>query len=199
MSERDELYQDVDQIMEEIRQALSWTSETREVNELTALQLLLDLTRRIHSMHDIHELITLILDAAIAFVDANRAFLMLLEEDGTLHFKMGRDREHQYISQDEFTPSTGVIERTLERGRTLLVPDAQADDELRKRRSVQELQLRTVLCAPLITKKIAVGLLYVDSQHSMGRYSAAHINVVASLADQAAVAIKNSQKFETRN
>lgn len=196
---QDDRFQEVDRIMEEIRQALSWTEERREVNELQALQLLLDLTRKIHSQHDTHNLVSLILDSAIAFADADRAFLMLFDENEQLRFKMGRNRQRQYLSQEEFTPSLGVIERTLERGRTILVPDALADVELNKRESVQQLNLRTVMCAPLTIKKVSIGLLYVDCQHSMGSYSAAHLNVIASLADQAAVAIKNAQKFETRS
>ncbi|NDJ84307.1 MAG: GAF domain-containing protein [Chloroflexi bacterium] len=198
MPEEDDRFRDVDYLMDEIRQALSWTAEAREVNELQALQLLLDLTRKIHSIQDIQELITLILDSAITFVDADRAFLVMLEGDGALRFKMGRSRHKEYLSAEMFTPSTGVIERTLEKGRTLLVPDAQADSVLSKRRSVQDLNLRTVVCTPLMVKKNPIGLLYVDCQHSLGSYSAAHLNVFASLADQAAVAIKNAQKFETR-
>lgn len=199
MSEQSDRFQDVDRIMAEIRDALSWTDERREVNELKALQLLLDLTRKLHTTRDVHELITLILDSAIAFADADRAFLIMLQEDGDLHFKMGRDENKAYLTAEQFTPSTGVVERTLERGRTLLVPDALADDELSKRQSVQELNLRTVMCSPLTVKRETFGLLYVDSQHSLGRYSSSHVNVIASLADQAAVAIKNAQKFETRN
>lgn len=197
MSE-EQRFQDVERIMSEIRDALSWTDERREVNELKALQLLLDLTRKIHNTHDLQQLIALILDSAIASADADRAFLMMLEKDGTMRFKMGRNRESAYLSQEDFTPSQGVIDRTLERGRTLLVPDALADDELSKRQSVQNLNLRTVMCSPLMIKRETIGLLYVDSQHSMGRYSSSHVNVIASLADQAAVAIKNAQKFETQ-
>ncbi len=197
MSSQDERFNDAETIMDEIRQALSWTEEKREVNELLALQLLLDLTRRIHSLYGVHEQVSLILDSAIAFADADRAFLMLMEDDGSLRFKMGRSRQGTFISQESFTPSQGVIERTLDKGRTLLVPDAMADTELSKRRSVQNLNLRTVMCAPLMIEKDPIGLLYVDCQHELGSYSAAHINVLASLADQAAVAIHNSKKFET--
>lgn len=196
MSDLNQRFPEVENLMEEIRDALSWTDERREVNELKALQLLLDLTRKIHETRNLHELIALILDSAIAFADADRSFLILLDEDD-LRFKMGRDLNKNYLSADQFTPSKGVISRTLERGRTLLVPDAQADHELSKRQSVQELNLRTVMCSPLSYKQQTFGFLYVDSQHSLGRYSSSHVNVIASLADQAAVAIRNAQKFET--
>jgi GAF domain-containing protein len=197
MTNPDAQFAEVERLMNEIRDALSWTDEAREVNELKALQLLLDLTRKIHETRNLHELIALILDSAIAFADANRAFVIMLEADGGLRFKMGRDHEKNHLSAEQCTPSTGVIARTLERGRTLLVPDALADHELSKRESVQELNLRTVMCSPLRFKQNTFGVLYVDSQHSLGRYSSSHVNVIASLADQAAVAIRNAQKFET--
>ncbi len=190
---------DVERTMDEIRDALTWTDERREVNELKALHLLLDLTRRFHTIHDVHRLIQLILDSAIAFADADRAFLVTINEDDSLHFKMGRDRDGNYIPQEEFTPSTGVINKTLQRGSTVIVPDALTDNDLSKRTSIQSMSLRTIMCSLLTVKDVHIGLLYVDSQHPMGFYSAAHVNVIASLADQAAVAISNATKFETHS
>ncbi|PJF42335.1 MAG: hypothetical protein CUN55_10175 [Phototrophicales bacterium] len=195
---QDKRLQNIDRMMNEIRDALSWTSEEREVNELKALQLLLEITRELHERHEIHERIQLILDSVIAFADADRAFLILIDDQGQQRYKMGRDSQGQFISHEQFTPSQGVIERTLERKRTLLVPDAQIDSELSKRQSIQELHLRTIMCAPLSVQEKIIGLLYVDSQHSLGQYSSAHVNVIASLADQAAVAIRNAEKFDTK-
>lgn len=190
---------DIDRTMDEIRDALTWTEERKEVNELKALQLLLDLTRRFHTIHDVHRLVEVILDSAIAFADADRAFLMMINEDGTLRFKMGRDHDRRFLPQEEFTPSTSVIEKTLERGSTVIVPDTLADVDLSKRSSIQEMGIRTIMCSLLTAKNNHIGLLYVDSQHPMGFYSSAHVNVIASLADQAAVAISNATKFETHS
>jgi adenylate cyclase len=190
-------FKDVNRILSEVEDALNVTSDSREVNELLALQLLLELTREIHNIDDLHVLVTLILDSTIAFANGDRAFIMLKDKNDELRFKMGRNRRKEYLSRDDFTPSTGVIERTLEKGKPLVIADAQSDEELSKRVSVQDLQLRTVMCAPLLIKDEVIGLLYVDSQRWMGRSSRAHLNVMASLADQAAVAINNARKFET--
>ncbi len=190
-------FKDVNRILAEVEDALNVTSDSREVNELLALQLLLELTREIHNIDDLHVLVTLILDSTIAFANGDRAFIMLKDKNDELRFKMGRNRRKEYLSRDDFTPSTGVIERTLEKGKPLVIADAQSDEELSKRVSVQDLQLRTVMCAPLLIKDEVIGLLYVDSQRWMGRSSRAHLNVMASLADQAAVAINNARKFET--
>jgi GAF domain-containing protein len=191
-------FKDVERILSEVDEALSVTDESREINELLALQLLLEITREIHNIHDINNLVTLILDSAISFANGDRAFVMLLDKEDQLRFKMGRNRRKQYLNREDFSPSEGVLERTLQKGKAIVVPDAQSDEELGKRVSVQNLQLRTVMCAPLKLKNETIGLLYVDSQRWMGRTSRAHLNVIGSLADQAALAIYNAQKFETK-
>ncbi len=193
----DDRLKDVDRILEEVRQAMTWTEERRDINELRALQMLLEVTKTIHNIRDTRELITFVLDSMVAFADGDRAFLMMADDDGTMRYKMGRDANHAYIPVELFTPSSGVIEKTLEKGGAVVVPDAQSDESLKNNISIQQLQLRTVMCSPLLIKGEPIGLLYVDGKRTIGRYSRAHLNVVASLADQAALAIHNAKKFET--
>ncbi len=190
-------FRDINRILSEVDEALHVTNESREVNELLALQLLLEITREIHNTHDIHDLVTIILDSAIAFANGSRAFVMLLEDDGELRFKMGRNRKKEYLHSEDFTPSMGVLTKTLEKSKPVVIADAQQDLELNKRDSVQDLQLRTVMCAPMKIKDKTLGLIYVDSQRWMGRSSRAHLNVMGSLAEQAAIAINNARKFDT--
>ncbi len=189
---------DVDRVLVEVREMLSLTRDTGEINELEALQMLLKVTKELHNIHDTHALITKVLDSVIAFAEGDRAFLMLLDELGVPQFKMGRDRLRNYLSREEFTPSQGVLEKTLHEERTIIVPDAQVDPQLSIRESIQDLSLRTIMCSPMMIKRTIIGLLYVDSNSNpLSHYTKAHINVLASLADQSAVAIRNAQKFET--
>src|SRR5512147_616752 len=111
----DDRLKDVDRILEEVHQAMTWTEERRDINELKALQMLLEVTKTIHSIRDTRELITFVLDSVVAFADGDRAFLMMIDDDGSMHFKMGRDAAHRYIPAELFTPSSGVIEKTLEK------------------------------------------------------------------------------------
>jgi GAF domain-containing protein len=189
---------DVDRVLEEVREMIDLTRDTGEVDELIALQMLLRVTKELHNIHNTIELITKVLDSSIAFVDGDRAFVMLLDDEGVPQFKMGRDARGEYIPRENFTPSRGVVERTLEEEKTIVVPDALSDKELSKRESVQDMSLRTVMCSPLMIKRNIIGLLYIDStRNPLSHYSRSLINVLASLADQSAIAIRNAQKFET--
>jgi GAF domain-containing protein len=196
---KEEHLADVDDILSEVREMLDITRDTGEINELMALQILLRVTKELHYIRDIHDLIAKVLDSAIAFAEGDRAFLMLIEDDEP-RFKMGRDRKGEYLKKEDFSPSTGVVEEVLNTQKTVIVPDAQTHEVFSKRESVQDLSLRTIMCAPLMIKRQTIGLLYVDSStNPLTHYTKAHINVLASLSDQAAVAIVNAQKFETHH
>jgi len=199
LSDQQDHLDDVDRVLEDVRRDLELTQSTGEKYELRALQLLLQVTRVLHSQEDIHALVALILDSMLAFAEADRAFLMLLEEDGTPRFKMGRSRNGTYLSQDDFVISTTVVRETLSTREPIILADALSDPQFGKRQSVVDLNLRTIMAAPLRLQDRMLGLIYADSQRPLARYSKHHLHVLSSLADQAAVAISNAQKFETRN
>lgn len=188
---------DVDRVLDDVREHLTKTRETDEVFELRALQLLLEVTKSLHSQHDIRQLITLILDSALSFAEADRAFLMMLEDDETLRFKMGRSYEGAYLTEDDFMISSSVVHETLSGLKPVIVIDAKDDPHYKDRQSIVNLALRTVMAAPLNYQDQVLGLIYVDSKRPLSRYSRHHLNVLSSLAEQAAIAIFNARKFET--
>jgi GAF domain-containing protein len=190
---------DVDDVLADVRRDLELTQSTGEKYELRALQLLLQVTKSLHSQEDIHALVALILDSMLAFAEADRAFLMLLEENGTPRFKMGRSYGGAYLSQDDFVISTTVVRETLSTMEPIILTDALSDAQFGKRQSIVDLNLRTIMAAPLRFEDQMLGLIYVDSQRPLARYTKHHLHVLSSLADQAAVAIYNAQKFETHN
>lgn len=187
----------VDDVLSEVREQLQYSHEQGDVYELRALQLLLQVTKAMHSRRDIYDLITLVLDSALSFAEADRAFLLLFDASDQLRFKMGRTYEGEYLGEADFVVSTGVIQEVLNGQRIVILSDAQMDAQFNKRQSVQDLELRTIMAAPLNAAGAMIGLIYVDSKRPLTRYSKHHLNVLTSLADQAAVAITNAQKFET--
>lgn len=188
---------DVDRVLAEVREQLAYDEDQGDVYELRALQLLLEVTKVLHSQHDTHSLITLVLDSALSFAEADRAFLMLFDPAGELRFKMGRTYNGTYLTREEFIISNTVVQEAISSTQPVIVADAQSDDRFKSRQSVVGLSLRTVMAASLRMNDRVIGVLYVDSQRPMARYSRHHLSVLSSLAQQSAVALSNAQKFET--
>lgn len=197
MGDNEDTLNDVDDVLADVRRDLEVAHLQGEIYELRALQLLLEVAKSMHSQHDVYELVALILDSALKFADADRAFLMLLNEEGGLRFKMGRSVEGNYLTENDFVISTGVVQAALEEAKAVILSDARRDATFSKRQSIQDLELRTIMAAPLRFQEQLIGLIYVDSQRPLARYSKHHLSVLTSLADQAAVAITNARKFET--
>ncbi len=190
--------QDVDRVLADVREHLEYQHDKGNQYELRALQLLLEVTRAMHSERDLRTLITLILDSALSFIEAERAFLMLLDENDRPRFKLGRSYGGNYLAQDAFTISSSIVDEALDTRKPLIVADAQQDARFSGSQSIADMKLRTVMAAPLrCDGECLLGLIYLDSPRPMARYSKHHLNVLSSLAEQAAVALNNAQKFET--
>lgn len=187
--------EEVDRLLREVREELALA---RDVNdELRALQLLLQVMRATQDDLDIYSLMTLILDSALAFAEAERAFLLLLSPSGEPRLKMGRSSAGDYLKAGESSLSSRVVQTALLRRRPIILPDAQGDVPYSKWDSIVKLKLRTVIAAPLRVHEQTIGLLYVDSRRALARFGPHHLSVMTALSNQAALALANAQKFET--
>jgi GAF domain-containing protein len=191
--------EDVDRVLGDVREHLDWSTETGEIYELKALQLLLEVTKSLHSLQDVHKVMTVILDSALSFAEADRAFLLMWNGDRTPRFKMGRSYSGEYLTEEDFVISTSIVDQAMTGQRPIILSDAQADEYFSKRQSIMDLDLRTIMAAPLRYQGQVLGVIYVDSQRPLTRYTKHHLNVLTSLADQAAVAVHNAKKFETHD
>jgi GAF domain-containing protein len=191
--------EDVDRVLGDVREHLDWSTETGEIYELKALQLLLEVAKSLHSLQDVHKVMTVILDSALSFAEADRAFLLMWNGDSAPRFKMGRSYSGEYLTEEDFVISTSIVEEAMTGQRPIILTDAQADEYFSKRQSIVDLDLRTIMAAPLRHQGQVLGILYVDSKRPLTRYTKHHLNVLTSLADQAAVAVYNAKKFETHD
>lgn len=185
---------EIDRILAEVRERLPLNPETGDHYELLALQLLLQVTKAMHSERDTHQLLTIILDSALSFAAADRAFLMLIDPDERPAFKLGRSYAGDYLSEEQFVISMSAVQEVLSTLQPVMVPDTQTNETFSERQSIRNLQIRTIMAAPLVLGEETLGLLYVDSKRPLARYTRHHLSVINSLAEQAAVAIYNAQK-----
>lgn len=194
---KEEHLQDVDRVLEDVREHLERTDELSEIYELRALQLLLEVTKALHSQRDPHKLFTLVLESLLSFAEAERAFLLLAEGDDAPRFKMGRTAQGHYLTQKDCVISHSAVEEALSKQQPFVLVDAQTDVEFSSRQSIMDLELRTVIVVPLRYEDHVLGLLYADSTRPLTRYGQRYLNVLHALGEQVAVAVHNLGKFET--
>ncbi len=173
------------------------SSERELADDLHRLQKLLGLLRRITSEFEPERVLSEILDAALEFLEAERGFLVTVEED-RLFIPVARDFWKKDIPSPAFELSRTVALEVVRHGITLVTEDATEDPRFEEMASIHDLQIRSVLCVPLKDGRGRVtGAIYLDNRFSRGRFNERDAECMEAFAAQAALALERSGVFET--
>jgi sigma-B regulation protein RsbU (phosphoserine phosphatase) len=160
------------------------------------LALLYRLSQTFNSTLDLDEVLNRVMDEVIAATRAERGFVMLRDEEGSLAFHVARGMDREVIDDPQFQISRGVVERVAQEGTPMLTSDAQTDDRLSMRLSVMNLGLRSILCVPLIIKDQISGVVYVDNRLQSGIFVKDDLELLTAIASSAAIAIENARLYQ---
>ena len=93
--------------------------------------------------------------------------------------------------------SHSVLNKVRAHAEPLLLHDAMGDAQFDLSRSVHSLQLRSILCAPLISHDHAIGAIYVENRSIRGMFNEGQLALLALFAHQASVALSNAAQNDS--
>ncbi len=150
-----------------------------------------------------------IMDTAIQITGASRGFLAVLSpeeesesEEGNvnledrLKIEVARHRKKGSIQTPEEAMSRNVMMQAIEEERPLRIENVREEDKLQEARSVQNLQLQSIIAAPLRVKGEPVGAIYLDRPETSELFQEKDLVALSILAGHAAVAIENARLHE---
>jgi len=158
--------------------------------------LLYQLSQTFSSSLDLVEVLDLVIDEVVKTLQAERGFIALWNENGALEFRSARGLHKTTIEKPEFEISRGVVEEVAKCGKGICISDAQSDDRFRKRPSVLDLSLRSILCAPLKLKDNILGVIYIDNRMIAGIFNEKDLELLIAIASTAVIAIENARLYE---
>jgi Nif-specific regulatory protein len=171
-------------------------SRPRTSAGLERITQLLKASRQVTGTLDLNEILLRIVDSVVQVAGADRGFLMLMRDDGKLHFEIARSKDEATLPSDEFQISWGIAEEAAHRRETVWVPDAVGSSLFQDRKSVRELSLRTVVALPILSAGRALGVLYIDSHSIAHEFTPEDIALLEGFAGIVAVGIENARLHE---
>jgi phosphoserine phosphatase RsbU/P len=133
------------------------------------------------------ELFPLIMDLSVEAVMAGRGVLMTLD---------GEDLNVRAARGEGFKISTTVRDRVINEKASLLVRDAQLDQNLREHMSIVEQKVRSMIAVPLQTNDRVIGLIYVDTPNTIREFTREDLNLLTVMANVAAIRIEHARLNE---
>ena len=178
---------------------------------LGKLRAILDLARTLQSSFSIDEVLASVVDTALAITGAERGFLLLRAGEG-LETRVARDARGQHLPESELRVPREVIHRALQNRRELLSMnfDPLSADETRPQNTIANLELRSVICVPLVrmragqnetTSMIATGnetagVLYMDSRLIAADLAGGNRELLQTLAIEASTVLENARLLQ---
>lgn len=178
---------------------------------LAKLRAILDLARTLQSSFSVDDVLASVVDTALAITGAERGFLMLKREQG-LDTRVARHRKGHKLHESDLRVPREVLHRALHHRRELLSMnfDPLSTGETRPQNSIADLELRSVICVPLVriragqgdatsilaTGSETVGLLYMDSRFSPADLAGGNRELLQTLAIEASTVLENARLLE---
>ena len=178
---------------------------------LAKLRAILDLARTLQSSFSIDDVLTSVVDTALAITGAERGFLLLRSSSG-LQTRVARHRHGHKVHEDDLRVPRELIHRALQHRRELLFMnfDPAGAGDTRPQNSVADLELRSVVCVPLVrirtgqgdatsvlaTGSETVGVLYMDSRAAAADLAGGNRELLQTLAIEASTVLENARLLE---
>ncbi len=162
------------------------------------IKLLVESLGEVSSASDPRELLVRMVDRAIVTVQAERGLLFLSgkDEDGKPILRTARSSDGRDLPP-QAAWSTRVVEDTLEKVEAVCLKLDEGGD-FDPSQSMLSLNIRAVMCVPLVHQDQCMGALYVDSQASARNFDRGDLRFFQAFAEMLSIVWANRNALEER-
>ena len=121
----------------------------------------------------------------------DRGVLVLIErKTGKISEIITKSRETRAGKRKKY--SRDVIERVIREGKAVMIPDAEAGEDVEVLETLKLMKIGSVMCVPLISRSQMLGAIYVDSVNKPFGFRREDLSLLTAFASRAALAIENA-------
>lgn len=165
------------------------------------LSILFNVGKAMNFINDLTKLLKLIIDKAREVTHCEKGSLMLLDEESSeLMVRVVRGIDpmtEEKIASGEIKcttikPGEGVAGKVFKTGEPIIMDDTQNDQFKHSATS----RVNSILCLPLLLNGVPIGVVNMTNKKDGEKFTKDDLELMTTLADQAAVAINNAQLYE---
>jgi hypothetical protein len=160
------------------------------------IRLLVDSLREVSSAADHDALLVTMVDRAVALVRAERGMLFTIGPDGAATLRVSRAANGTDLPRAA-AYSSKVVESVLGGGKSVCQKVGE-DTDFDPSRSMIDLNIRAVMCVPLVARDKRLGVLMVDTRASERTFSRGDLRYFEAIADMLAIVWTNREAEDDR-
>ena len=156
-------------------------------------------TKNITQQLDFTLLLSTIVQAVMERLGARTAYLLVVNKEGLEVVARGDKGDFVEVEVKDGEPlnsdslSMGIVNYVYRTAKMLVIDNACDNSDFIADATVQQQQLKSVLCIPLMLKQQVLGILYLENNLIQSIFTQEQIELTRLLTAQAAVALQNTQ------
>ena len=157
------------------------------------LRAILEISRILSQVLDFDEVLRKILDTLFKiFFQADEGFIILRDENSeNLAIRASKTRKPQ--DHATLPISMTIVRQCMDSGTAILSANALDDSRFPTSESLQDLRIRSMICAPLLGKSgDTLGVIQVTTGKLQSQFNQDDLDLLSSVASQASLAIENA-------
>ena len=167
-------------------------------NYTRSLELLLKVSNIFSQSLNIDELLGEVIDQIFIVLERiDRGAVLLLDKDkGSLQEVASKTRmEDREGLFSKINYSRTIVNRTLEQAKPVMMSDTSRVDKESLSNSMEQMNIMSVMCVPLVHRGEVGGVIYVDSIGLPEGFRKDDLQLLTSLSNTAAVALENARLY----
>ncbi len=168
-----------------------------DTNPEAKLRAVLEISNSLAGEVNLDVLLPKILDTLFGiFTYADRGCILLKNEQGEM---VPKAMKHRREGQDATVRlSRTIINKVLTDKCGVMSADASLDDAFSGSESIADLKIRSMMCVPLLgLKGEPLGVLSIDSQNPLGQFGQEDLEILMTVAGQAALSYENARLMQS--
>ena len=158
------------------------------------LRVAMELSAEASATVDFDRLLEIIIDKAFKLFNADRAAILLRDEDGQMQTRLAVDRNKKPINH--FKISETLLEEVIFEKSAVLSGDALQDQRFSSSNSLVVDNVRSTMCVPLLYEGDVLGVINLDTQMMTGAFMEKDLLILTGFARQAAFTLQQARMIE---
>ena len=140
--------------------------------------------RLINSSLDRGSVLERVIDSIIEATGAERGFVMLSSEGfDDLEMRVARNVDGRLLEGSSLQISQNIVKQVQQSSEAVVINDAMNDPSFESFQSVVELELRSILCVPLVARDRVIGAVYLDNRIRRGLFDKSDMDLAMAIAE----------------
>jgi signal transduction histidine kinase len=170
----------------------------RQIQLLQRYRQIIELSRDLNAVLELPRLLDTIVEAAREVTESGASSLLLIDlKSGDLYFEAATGSRKEEIQRYVVPMEKSIAGWVVQNGEPVLIDDAQKDERHFQQSDIETaFTTRSLLAVPLVVKGRVIGAVEVLNKLDGRSFDQDDADLLAMLANQAAVAIENARLFQ---